>query len=77
MSVIGGPLTVLVYFRLFTLPWVGAMLALGCCLALTMAFLTRAEPDVSPPLSMGSSLPLGAALLAAFGFVIAAMWIDR
>lgn len=74
---IGAPLAVLVYLRLFSVIWLTAALTLGACSALIMAFLTRDEPEVSPPLSLGTSMPIGAALIAGFGFIVAAMWIDR
>ena len=67
----------MVYLRLFSLSWLLAALGVGCCAALVMAFLTREEPEMSPPLNLGTSMPIGAAIIASFGFVIAAMWIDR
>ncbi|KAK9821207.1 hypothetical protein WJX74_010576 [Apatococcus lobatus] len=76
LSMIGAPLAVLIYLRLFSIIWLAAALTMGVSSALLMAFLTRDDPEVSPPLSLGTSMPIGAAIIAGCGFIVAAMWID-
>ena len=74
---VGAPVAVLLYLQLFSMSWLAAALSIGICSAVVMAFLTRDEPEVSPPLSLGTSMPIGAAIIAGCGFIVAAMWIDR
>ena len=74
---VGAPVAGLIYLQLFSISWLVAALSVGGCSAVVMAFLTRDEPQVSPPLSLGTSMPIGAAVIAACGFIVAAMWIDR
>lgn len=73
-SLIFGPVMVMLYLQL---GWVAVLVsaALGLVLAAGVGYTLRDAED--PPVwSFGTSFPVGAAVVAAAGFVVAAMWID-
>lgn len=75
IAMFGAPLAIVWYLGVFTWNFTFPMaVALGLIFAAVVFLNTEAEKP--PEWNFGLKFPLGAALIAAFGFVIAAMWID-
>lgn len=72
-----SPCFVVWYLNLLT--WRALLVAagMGGALAALVAAGTRGDPCAAPHWGCGSGYPIGAALVALYGFAMAAMWIDR
>ena len=73
-SLVFGPVMVAIYLGL---GWVMCLVAAsaGAMLSIVVGTLLKDSKE-APTWNMGTDFPIGAALVAAGGFVIAAMWID-
>ena len=73
-SLVVGPMMVMIYLGV---SWLGCLIAagVGAAPALGVLYLLRDSKD-APTWDLGTGFPVGSAVVAAGGFVIAAMWID-
>ena len=72
---VGAPVAVLWYSGQLTIA-LTLPIALGLGAAVAAAAYVLSVPDKPPEWSLGLPFPVGAAAVAAAGFVISAMWID-
>ena len=73
-SLVFGPAMVMIYLGL---GWLAALIAVsvGAGFAVWVGFLLKDSKE-APTWNMGTEYPIGAGIVAAGGFVVAAMWID-
>ncbi|KAK9915399.1 hypothetical protein WJX75_008652 [Coccomyxa subellipsoidea] len=74
-SLVFGPPAAMYYLELGLMPMVIALGA-GCVASALAAWATRSSKDDPPAWDLGLGFPVGSAVIAALGFVLAAMWID-
>lgn len=71
-----SPLFFCAYLGAWSFHSTATALAIGCVSAAVCAVATRGLGDVAPSWSFGTKIPLGAGLIALYGFAVAALWID-
>ena len=72
-----SPLWVCIYLQLNSWAALGISLGIGTVFSLVCWIGTQGLPDGSPPYwDFGTGYPIGASLIALFGFAAASMWID-
>ncbi|PSC70482.1 sodium calcium exchanger [Micractinium conductrix] len=71
-----SPLFITFYLRLVAWPSVAAALAAGALLAAAGHLGTRSLGGKAPEWTLGTQYPIGAALVAVYGFGVAAIWIS-
>lgn len=74
-SLVFGPVMVVMYLGL---GWLAGLIAagVGAAVAVGVGMLLKDSRDSAPNWNMCTDFPIGSALAAAGGFVVAAMWID-
>ncbi|BDA43166.1 probable mitochondrial sodium/calcium exchanger protein [Coccomyxa sp. Obi] len=74
-SLVFGPPAAMYYLQLGWVP-MGIALGAGCVASALAAWATKSAKETPPAWRLGLSFPIGSAIIAAVGFVLAAMWID-
>ncbi|EIE22196.1 hypothetical protein COCSUDRAFT_55891 [Coccomyxa subellipsoidea C-169] len=74
-SLVFGPPAAMYYLELSFMA-MGIALGVGCAASALAAWATRSSKATPPAWTFGLGFPVGSAVIAALGFVLAAMWID-